>query len=88
MRGVIHVNEALQVAVVVDERTLRESRSVVPKHVNVTDTVLGPDIDFGPVSWSRLQELPFARLKDWDPADCCVDACGVSACKIRHFDSW
>ncbi len=79
MRGVIHVNEPSQVAVVVYERTLRESRSVEPKYVNVTDSVLGPDIDFGPVSWSRLQELPFAQLKDWDPADCCVEACGGSA---------
>ncbi len=79
MRGVVHVDEVSQVAVVVDERTLRESRSVVPKHVNVTDSVLGPDIDFGPVSWSRLQKLPFARLKDWDPADGCVEPCGVSA---------
>jgi hypothetical protein len=62
MCRVLHIDEVAQITVVVDERALRISRSLVPEDVNVTETVLRPDIEFGPVSRGCLQELPFARV--------------------------
>lgn len=63
MRGVIDIDEASQVAVVIDKRPFRVSRSLVPEDIDITEAVLGPDVEFGPVPWRCSQGLPFARVK-------------------------
>lgn len=63
MRGVINIDEVPQVAVVVDKRPFRVSRSLVPEDIDITKPILGPDIEFGPVPWGCSQGLPFARVK-------------------------
>jgi hypothetical protein len=63
MRGVIDIDEAAQVTIVVDERALGKRRSLIPEDVNVTETVLRPDIELGAVPWRGLQRLPLALVK-------------------------
>ena len=63
MRGVIHIDEVAQIAVVVDKRALRISRSLVPEDVDVAEAVLRPHIEFRSVSRGCLQGLPFGRVK-------------------------
>ncbi len=63
MGGVIDIDEVSQVAVVVNKRAFRVSRSLVPEHIDITEAVLGPHIEFGPVPRRCSQRLPFARVK-------------------------
>jgi len=63
MRGVIHIDEVSQVAVVVDKRPFRVSRPLVPEDIDITEAVPGPDIELGPVPRRCSQGLPFACMK-------------------------
>ena len=61
MSCVIDINVVTHMAVVENERTLRESRALMPEYIDVTDSVFRPYIQPGPVPRCGFQRPPLTH---------------------------